>query len=99
MQPIKAGAKRSHLKTDSKVRQKMANHERSDANEKCKTHQKYGHCGFELFFRKNFSNQSAEKNSKSKHFEIRETKSFLLCFVFLQEGLTTSYVQPDHTIA
>ena len=73
MQPVKAGAKRSHLKTDSKVRQKMANHERSDANEKCKTHQKYGHCGFEFFFRQDFSNQSVEKRIlKRKNVEIRK---------------------------
>ena len=48
----------------------MANHERSDANEKCKTHQKYGHCGFEFFFRQDFSNQSVEKNLKHKIVEI-----------------------------
>ena len=98
MQPIKAGAKCSHLKTDSKVRQKMAYHERSDANEKCKTHQKYGHCGFEFFFSQDFSNQSREKKIYNVKRKIG-IKSFLLCFVFLQEVLTTSNVQPDDTIA
>ena len=80
----------------------MANHERSDANEKCKTHQKYGHCGFEFFFRQDFLNQSRAKILKRKNVEIGKIgtrKSDLLCFVFLQEVLTTTYVQPDHTIA